>query len=380
MTIHAITLTKYAKRQLRDEVIVSNAASIVAATISKSLTVRGWSIEADPDKLWTKELSQLDGFEYQYMMTLHAEFSKGNDDEPKGDLASIMRKMARTASQQNCGAWTVSHIDDDAYEPPTDNSDDVTGAADQIGYAPLVIPDNFEDFFSHLFGLGSHVARIKSALVAAESSNFANRFHCALIGPPGCGKSDVCRSLQRALGEDAVMEYDATATTAAGAIKDLSEREILPRVIVIEEIEKAPEAAMTFLLAMCDQRGEIRKTTARGTIQRDTRVLVVATVNDLDLFNKLQVGALSSRFANKIFFKRPSREMLAKILSREIAKVNGDMRWITPTLEMCDELNITPEGPRAIITHCLCGREQLLTGEYQTMLRETQPDVDEFTL
>jgi MoxR-like ATPase len=168
------------------------------------------------------------------------------------------------------------------------------------------------------------------------------------------------------------MEYDATATTAAGAIKDLSEREILPRVIVVEEIEKADEKALSFLLALCDLRGEIRKTTARATIQRDTKVLVVATVNDVPLFEKMLAGALASRFANKIWFKRPSRETLSRILVREIRKINGDPAWVSPALDYCEERGVT--DPRQVIALALCGRDMLVSGAYQKMLSETSQE------
>src|SRR5262249_2584881 len=204
-------------------------------------------------------------------------------------------------------------------------------------------------------------------------SDFANRFHCALVGPPGCGKSDICRTIRKTLGEDAVWELDATATTAAGIQKELAEAEILPRIIVVEEIEKAPESALQPLLALCDQRGEIRKVTARTHIVRDTRVLIIATINDYDLFRKLQAGALASRFSNVVWFKRPSREMRALILEREVTKVNGDSRWITPTLDHCEEHSIN--DPRQIISLCLCGQDLWLNGEYAEMLRSTaRPD------
>jgi MoxR-like ATPase len=168
------------------------------------------------------------------------------------------------------------------------------------------------------------------------------------------------------------MEYDATATTAAGAIKDLAEREILPRVLVVEEIEKADEKALAFLLALCDLRGEIRKTTARATIQRDTKVFVIATVNNVDLFEKVLAGALASRFANKIYFKRPSRDTLAMILDREVAKVDGDEAWIKPTLDYCDDRDIT--DPRQVIALTLTGADMWLSGEYQTMLADTSQE------
>jgi energy-coupling factor transporter ATP-binding protein EcfA2 len=254
------------------------------------------------------------------------------------------------------------------------DDDDVSANinSDMIGYMDVAIPENWEEHFSHLFGRDAHIGRIRGAIEAGIASDFNNRFHCALVGPPGCGKSDICRSLQRALGEEAVMEYDATAMTGAGAIKDLAEREILPRILVVEEIEKADEKSLSFLLGLMDMRGEIRKTTARTKIQRDTKLLVIATVNNLDQFKKLNAGALYSRFANKLGFSRPSREQLAMILTREVTKIHGDSEWIKPTLDYCEDHNIT--DPRQVISLALCGRDGWLDGTYAAMLEETVID------
>jgi MoxR-like ATPase len=253
-----------------------------------------------------------------------------------------------------------------------DDDDGVGTTDDLIGYSDVNIPDDWDDSFQHLYGLDSHIQRVRTALEAGVNSGWRNRFHAALIGPPGCGKSDICESLKQALGEDAVMKLDATATTAAGAIKELSEREILPRVIVIEEIEKAPEASMSFLLGVLDQRSEIRKVTARQTVQRDTKLLAFATVNDVALFRKLQAGALASRFPNTIFFQRPTRETLALILTREVAKIEGNAEWIGPTLDYCADRDIT--DPRKVISLCLCGMDGWLDGTYAKMLDDTSED------
>jgi len=136
---------------------------------------------------------------------------------------------------------------------------------------------------------------------------------------------------------------------------------------------------LAWLLAALDIRGEIRKVTARANIQRDTKVFCIATVNNVKLFNQLMSGALASRFTRPIYFKRPSRETLAKILKREIDKVNGDEAWIEPALNYC-ETAINADGtagitdPRQVIAICLAGRDALLNGKYQQMLNDTSPD------
>ncbi len=349
--IHKITLTKPAQRELQTKVVEKNITSLIAAVNNKSLAVRGWLIDQNPiesGRPWRQKYAFSTDYQYEYELYFTATFTRMDGKRPDhNDLPAILKTIYSRAGQPAFGKWTLTSVDDTAYHPP--ESDDA-GVADLIGYTDTTIPEDWTSNFDHLFGLDAHIKRVRLALEAGVESNWRNRFHCALVGPPGCGKSDICRSIKEALGEDAVMEFDATATTAAGAIKELAEREILPRVIVIEEIEKADEKTMAFLLGVLDLRGEIRKTTARATIQRNTKLFAIATVNDVALFEKLQAGALASRFTNRIHFKRPSRETLALILTREVHKVGGDPAWIAPALDYCDEHGIT--DPRQVIAIC----------------------------
>lgn len=374
---HRLIFTKPAQRRLRSKVMTNNLTALLASVNNKSLAISGWTLVPSYQGLdddmaevaWSHRMDS-DGQEDYHVYSLHidANFTREDGKTPdKHALAAIANTASTRASQPSFGSWTLAQVDGKTYEAP--DAENMATTDDMIGYADVDMPDDFEGNFSHLFGLDAHISRVKSALDAGIASGWRNRFHAALVGPPGCGKSDICESIKAALGDDAVMKLDATATTAAGAIKELSEREILPRIIVIEEIEKAPEAAMTFLLGVLDQRSEIRKTTARGTIQRDTKLFAIATVNDVTLFRKLQAGALASRFPNTVFFKRPGRETLALILTREVGKVNGNPEWINPTLDYCEDHGIT--DPRQVISLCLCGGESWLTGEYAKMLDET---------
>lgn len=365
---HTVTLTKDAKRNLQEKVINNNLRDLLNSVNNRAIRVRGWVVTERPDernRTWRQRYGS--ETEYRYELYLSVAFSREDGKKPESnELPALLRTISVRAGQPAFGRWTLAEVDDEPWKPGGD--EDVTDA-DSIGYAQVDMPTDWDEFFAHLYGLDPHVSRIKRALEAGMLSEWNNRYHVALVGPPGCGKSDICQSMKRALGENAVMEFDATATTAAGAIAELSERDILPRVLIVEEIEKADEKSLSFLLSLMDLRSEIRKTTARGKIVRDTKLFVVATVNNVPLFEKLQAGALASRFSNMIGFQRPSRDQLAMILRREVGKVGGDERWIDPALDYCEEQNIT--DPRMVTSICLCGRDMLVDGSYQKMLSET---------
>lgn len=372
--IHDIIMTKDAQRQLNEKALRNNVAHILGVN-TKSLKVRGWEVTADAaaDGVNWSQTQLLDDSANEYRYTLHFIATHTGETPPtKTEIRSIVKTMNTRGLNPLGGRWHVSAIDDQPYAVTDDGA--VLSVKDFVAYSEYEIPEDWDSSFDHLYGLDSHIGRLKLALEIAQISQFANRYHVALIGPPGCGKSDICETMVAVLGEDAVMKFDATATTAAGAIKQLDEAEIMPRILVVEEIEKVSAEALSFLLALMDMRGEIRKTTAKKSIVKDTKVLVVATVNNHELFDKMLAGALSSRFANKLWFHRPNEETIRRILRREIAKLDGDEAWIDPVVEYAREKDIT--DPRMIAALCLCGRDGWLDGSFYKMLSETDKPQD----
>ncbi len=229
------------------------------------------------------------------------------------------------------------------------------------------------DYYSHLFGLDAQVRILLSAVQAAADSGMENRFHSLLFGEPGTGKTDILRSTYRLLSDLNIscLSIDATSTTEAGMRKYLlDEDEIMPEVILIEEIEKAVHS-FKLLLGIMDDRGTVSQMNARRTTSRKVPALILANANDYNVLAKMDSGALLSRFSNEIHCPRLNRETLAKILEREVGKVKGgDLAWIEPTLSFgFDSMGIN--DPRQLKRICLCGKGGLLTGEYQRDLEKT---------
>jgi hypothetical protein len=224
--------------------------------------------------------------------------------------------------------------------------------------------------FDHIYERESQISVIESSLMAFATSHLHNRFHCCLWGEPACGKTEILRSFSKMLGPEMVLELDATSTTKAGAERILLESEILPPVLLVEEIEKTDDASLRWLLGVLDHRGEIRKTThTRGMRQRSIKMLCLATVNDMPLFKRVMDGALASRFSQKVYCPRPSKQVLRLILEREVLRVDGDPDWIQPAIDWCVDMEGTND-PRRVTTVCLSGQDKLLTGEYQEWLGE----------
>lgn len=137
----------------------------------------------------------------------------------KQDLDNMIKVIG--AAGQGPG-WQISLIDGRVAVAGEDRR-----LPGPVGYVPVEIPTNWRDAFSHIYERDAQIEIIMSAIEAGIKSDFYDRFHLALIGDPACGKTEVLRTIKTILGEEAVLEYDATATTQAGAIQDLDNRQVL---------------------------------------------------------------------------------------------------------------------------------------------------------
>lgn len=372
---HSVRLTKPAIRSLQEDKVALQMEAIIAGAATAQRTARGWRLTVQRNgSLYERayeQASSANGYTGRYIYHVALQAVCEPQTARKGleaEFLGIVSTVSKFAGTQAGGGWLVTLVDGKPYNEA--EAVEARGLTSDIGYAPIEMPLDFESYFSHLYGLESQIAIVKAAMNRAIANNFTKRYHVALIGPPGCGKSDLSQSVKRAIGEDSVMEFDATSTTMAGAQKELAEREELPRVLIIEEIEKIPaDSNAAWLLSVLDLRGEIRKTTARTNILKQTRVFCIATVNDYETFSKMNYGALPSRFMNKVFFQRPSRELLRRIVLREIESVQGRVEWTDPTLDYAEQAHIT--DPREVIAIALCGGDDLLNGSYQRHLLAT---------
>lgn len=396
--VHTVRLEKEASRALDDDKTDLQMVDIISAVPSAALK-RNWTVEFAQRSTAKTVRKNMAGREVSERYEVSGDRSNGYtyaveliiSCQPRTvrstlrlEFDNIVAAMhMRAAQKQN--RWAVASVDGKPYiaqEVAKVTSD----PNEQIGYVPFEMPEwdvwlspdrDGSGAFDHLYGLDDYIEIMYQTIELGELSGWNNRVNLCFQGPPACGKSDLLKSLKKCVGPDAVLEFDATSTTMAGAQQELFEREELPRILLIEEIEKAPQEALQWLLSILDLRGEIRKRTAKtpnGGMVKDIHMIGICTVNNIDKFKEMAAGALQSRFALQLEFSRPPREILWKILEREIKKVDGDVAWIDPALDFAEEVSqLDPDGidPRRLIAICLTGREKLLDGSYQDMLRRT---------
>ena len=319
---HYVLMTKTSGRALNHTQATTQIDGIVAGVSTSGRVQRGWTVTWDKSFDRTNdgmtEVSTGIANEMKTTIRLHVECKTLRPEDEFKNLVTALDAKGTLSK------WSVVEVDGEGWEPATAGGTTVDGdkTKELIPYANVTIPEDFASRFSKLYGLDAHISRIRRAIEVAVNSGFEKRIHTMLQGPPACGKSHILEIMHDIFGAEAVLKLDGPSTTMAGAQEALKERDVAPRVLFIEEIEKiANTDALTYLLSIMDMRGEVRKVTARGNIIRDAKMIVVCTVNDYEKFKTIASGALASRFANRVFFQRPDREVRKKILIREIDEI-----------------------------------------------------------
>lgn len=376
-TVHVIVLAKYSNRHLTDDVRENHLSTILATVNNKRNATLGWRMErrAFNARPMFKEVS-LGGRELRN----EAYFNVWMDREVSSlELDGIVRNFDQADAVNSKNRWFVHMVDGDEYQGQTRDADEeqTSGKSDLkdlVPYADCSIPDNWEDFFygkDPIFGLDSHISRMMRPLRVAIGTDFEVRHNTLLVGPPACGKSEIMGRLVRMVGQDAVMQIDATSTTAKGFQQMLAERSVMPRVLLVEEIEKGSQELHEVLLSVMDTRGEVRKMTARGRIMMEAKMVAIVTANDYEKFQRSAAGAIESRTANKINFERAERPVLVKILEKHIRKIGANPKIVDRVLDYAEAHGIW--DTRELIALAQCGGDDWLDDTYAKELAATAP-------
>jgi len=374
-----VEMRRHAKRSLDENVMMAHAVelqSVINRPGSKWTLELATSVDGTTD--WYRQVGGERGGERDYILFFHlrGENTKDADIQVADHLAALTKKGSQFKPEQR---WIITRVDGADYIPmtPAERMErQEARRSDMVGYADVSLPTDWRPYFKDMVGVDAQLRMVMARVQNAIKWDFSMRFHGLLIGPPGCGKSSTLEFLRMMFSDDAVLRFDGTAMTSAGVAKTIEKLDVMPRFIIVEEIEKAPNEAVAVLLGMMDSHGEIRKNTYKDQIQRDCRVVVLATANNWEKLQSMQSGALASRFGAPIVFHRPTDEMLRIIIMQNLETVGLDKhkhasKWIERTLEWCHRPDVNNLDPRYVISVCLNGQDDLLNGKYQADLEAT---------
>jgi len=314
------------------------------------------------------------------------------------ELASILKYMQEAGEntkykpyvwrvsecKPSWGAMDQSLIKEETIISPEDVAKDIDDIVDfeqakdieEIEIPEVLISGSDEEIerfpaFNGIFGRARHIRIIGASLKRMQDTKGKKRSHILLHGLPGCAKSHIMLGWMKVLGTGGFVAINANSATKAGIERiflDRLKQTGCPPVFFVEEIEKSLETVLTVWLSILDDRAEVRKVTHAKQRKVSANVLCISSANDKILFDRLHggrpgnPGALSSRFTKKLYVPRPDKEIMRRILLRDIALYGGKKLWVEPCLEIAEELGTN--DPRIALS-LLDGQDRLLDGTYR---------------
>src|SRR5215467_13203187 len=221
-TVHVIVLAKYSKRALTADVRDTHLATILATVFNKRNAALGWHIERRQNNGRSMfEAINVGGRDLRNEAPFNAWMD--SDVSPEA-LDNLVRNFNSADGVNSEYRWHVIRVDGEDYEGDVRDSDERSSGTsdikDLLPYADVSVPENWQDFFTTgknpVIGLESHTSRMMRPLRVAIGTDWEERHNTLLVGVPACGKSELMRRLKRMVGNDAVLEVDATSTTAKG--------------------------------------------------------------------------------------------------------------------------------------------------------------------
>lgn len=326
----------------------------------------------------------------QYLYKIKLEFDRKKEvssDKLNSELVLINEILIKSgASAKFKPAWEVTNLSPDwnknfSTEQKSESNSDVVDferalTLDQIKIPEVLIYGSDDEIESHeafkgIYGRAKHIRIIASSLKRMIVTNGQKRNHILLYGLPGCAKSHILMGWMKILGNGGYFTINANSATKPGIEKMFLTRfreTGVPPVCFIEEIEKTAESVLSVWLSVLDDRAEVRKINFVNQEKTEAKVLYIATANDKVLFDRLHggrigfPGALSSRFTKQLYLPRPDREILKRILLRDVQLYGGKSSWVEPCLEIAQELGTN--DPRIVLS-LLDGQDRLLDNSYK---------------
>jgi hypothetical protein len=359
-TTRSISIQRHTARRMPAKALQARAAQISRLAVGKTMSGKGW--RAYKPRLCERKVD--DGWNY----TICYRFKKESSRSIRGEAAD--RQWAKILQNLCSAARTRGWIE--KTERTRTSASTSTWAFGGNGTGELTVETiaDWQTHFSKFINLNDQVSLLLDALKAAIESNFEDRCHTAVHGPPGCGKTEVLRTLCNLLGPRHSQFFDATAMTKAGAEEFLLTTARIPSVIVLDELDKAPAETGKAWLQVASDHAEVNKTDARrGSRRRETRTLVIAAANDLQSMEKRLGEALCSRLlAHRIFFPQPARDDVIQILKSVASNSTIDEAAVLKVMQHV-EANEPDADLRRTIGLLKAGRNGWVSGDFAERLQ-----------
>lgn len=328
-----------------------------------------------------------DGSQYLYKVNLEFERKKQTTpDKLNSELSVINEFLTKTCTSAKFKpAWSISKLTADWNKnfstETVENHTDVVDFERALTLDQIKIPDvliygsdseiESHDAFKGIYGRAKHIRIIASSIKRMIVTKGEKRNHILLYGLPGCAKSHILMGWMKILGSGGYFTINANSATKPGIEKMFLTRfkeTGVPPICFIEEIEKTAESVLSVWLSVLDDRAEVRKINFVNQEKTEAKVLSIATANDKILFDRLHggrpgfPGALSSRFTKQLYLPRPDKDILRRILLRDVQLYGGKASWVEPCLDIAQELGTN--DPRIVLS-LLDGQDRLLDNSYK---------------
>lgn len=252
----------------------------------------------------------------------------------------------------------------------------ISVAGDRAPFAAKMLDnETLQNSFNGIFSRESHIRVIHDAVVNAVETNFNERDHVLLYGPPAVCKSMLFKRFKKFYEDGGDVErvalINSVTLSKAGLESWILERakdKILPEILCFDEIEKFNMDNLQCLLQLMDETGVISRTNAKiGRQVAEAKVLIWATCNDEKKLREFNSGSLWSRFTKRLGCGRPSRDEMHRILTQQIKERidNGEsakLEWVDAAINYAFD-NMKTNDPREV-KGLLSGRDRLLDGSY----------------
>lgn len=253
---------------------------------------------------------------------------------------------------------------------------------------PKLTEENIKKYFNGVYEREPHIRLIQDIVNNCVLTNFEDRNHILLWGPPATAKSVLFNRFKKFYEDgsdiERVMIINSTTTSKVGLenmLLDKAKDKILPEIICFDEVEKVVDENLHCLLSVMDQTATISRNNAKiGRQSAEAKCLVVATCNDIDKLKNFASGALYSRFSTRLPCARPKRELMRNILIAQLqeridAGEDAKLEWADAAIDYAYDV-MKVNCPRTI-KGLLSGRDRLLDKSYFKDLESIEKSFNE---